>query len=166
MKHVNKWNRKRIKEVFKRFLGLSDKIAQEHKRAELLCISSVECTVCWVKLIIFFNHIHYDSFKKQTKTEKCVKGNGFKSHHYVLSKYQLWNFWPPVHLPPHSSTSTRRYLGTTPPLGCFLLLTRSRHARSTKIRISAFQKTPRQRHLKSKEERWSSKRRKRRSSRL
>lgn len=37
---------------------------------------------------------------------------------------------------------------TTPPLGSFLLLIRSRHARSTEIRVSAFQRTSRQRHLK------------------
>lgn len=55
--------------------------------------------------------------------------------------------------PPQCSTSTPCYIGTeitTPPFGGFLLSICSRHARSTKIRFSAFQKDTRQRHLKSK----------------
>lgn len=68
----------------------------------------------------------------------------FPSRQYLLCK-----FWPPIHLPQqclpppfHLVSPWHRNHNAFPFQRCFLLLTRSRHARSSQILHSVLQKTP------------------------
>ena len=101
------------------------------------------------------------SLKSRQKTELCAK-EGF--NHIIM--FLVNTSSATSDLPFTSLGSAPLPLGVTLAQksqlllqGCFLLLICSRHARSTKIRIPAFQRTPDKRHLKQKEARWNRERR-------
>ncbi len=113
----------------------------------------------FLKSCIFWQICNNESeVSKSRQRQNCMKRKDFNHSFMFSNENHLWNFWPPLRLP-QCSTSAWCYLDTqitTPPFGHFLLLICSRHARSTKIPISAFQKPP-TKNSKSKKECWNSK---------